>query len=283
MPLPAPLSRRERDVHKNTFGHVLVLAGSARMLGAGALTSLAAMRAGAGLVTWGVPQSLNLVAQRKASNVVMTWPLAQTNRQTISFAAAKAIKFEANKYAALALGPGLTTHSSTVRFILEIISAVNVPMVLDADSLNALHNNLGVLQKSSVIKILTPHPGEFLRLTQISKSALEKDTKAIVQKFAKGNNCVVLLKGHKTLVCSSQGKIYTNQTGNAGMATAGSGDVLTGIIAAFLAQGLDGFSAACLGARLHGLAGDWAAKNKTKLSLIASDIIDYIPKAIKEI
>jgi len=283
MRLPTPLLRRKSNVYKNQFGHVLILAGSRQMLGAGALSSLAAMRSGAGLVTLGIPQSLNATVQKKVSNAVMTLPLAQTRNQTLAFSAFKQIKDSYSKYNAIALGPGLSENPSTQRLILRIIETSPLPLIIDADALNALCRHLNILTKSSTVKILTPHPGEMSRLTKTKKSAIEKNRKAAADTFAKKHHCTLLLKGAQTIVASFGKKIYTNTTGNSGMATAGSGDVLTGMIAAFLAQGLTAFDAAKYGAYLHGKAGDYAAKNKTRLSMIASDIIEYIPKAVQSL
>jgi len=283
MRLPAPLSRRDKNVHKNTFGHILTLAGSRRMLGAPALCGLAAMRAGAGLVTLGVPKSLNAALQKKISPVLMTLPLPETREQTLSTGALPAIKKAAGNFRVIALGPGLTQNPATQNFIRKTIATATQPLVIDADGLNALAGNLKILNRSDVPKILTPHPGEMSRLTKLSPKEIQKNRKKIARDFAVKHRVILLLKGPRTIVASDKGKIYINTTGNAGMATAGSGDVLTGMIAALLAQGISGFEAACLGAYLHGKAGDLAARDKTKAAMIATDIIDHIPVAIKKI
>jgi NAD(P)H-hydrate epimerase len=281
MRLPAPLLRRKNHVHKNDFGHVLILGGSPAMLGAAALTALSAMRSGCGLVTVGVSQSLNLTLQKKISNVVMSWPLDETKEATLSERAFEKIQSRYSKFSAIAMGPGLSVHPSTVKLILNIIKTSTIPLVIDADALNALSGNLDVfLKNKSVSKILTPHPGEMSRLTGMTKDAIEKNRMSAAKEFAKKNNVVLLLKGHHTVVASVEGKVYINKTGNPGMATAGSGDVLTGMIAAFLAQGLSAFDAAKWGAYLHGKAGDLAAKEVGKPALIASDIIDSIPRVL---
>ena len=281
MPLPAPLSRRRSNVHKNFFGHVLVLAGSKQMLGAAALTSLAAMRSGAGLVTLGIPKSLNAAAHKKISNAVMTLPLAETPAQTLAPSAFKQIKSAYSSYDVIAIGPGLSRHPATQRLALKIIETSTIPLIIDADALNALSQSLKSLTKTKTLKILTPHPGEMSQLTKKKKDFIEDNRRDVACSFARKHNCILLLKGSRTIVASPTGKTYTNTTGNAGMATAGSGDVLTGMIAAFCAQGLSGFQAAQYGAYLHGKAGDLAAKAKTRLAMIAPDIIDCIPKAIK--
>ena len=250
------------------------------MVGAAALTALAAMRCGAGLVTIGIPKSLNAVIQKKISPVIMTLPLKETTRQTLSAAAFSQIHAKLSQFAAIALGPGLTTHPGTQQFVIKIISSCKTPMVIDADALNILAKHLSILKKNKAPKVLTPHPGEMSRLTNLSRNSIEKNRRKTAGEFAKKFHCTLLLKGHRTIVASAKGRVYINSTGNAGMATAGSGDVLTGIIAAFLAQGLSDFESAKWGAYIHGKAGDLAAKKRTKLSMIATDIIEQIPHAV---
>ncbi|MCA9399212.1 MAG: NAD(P)H-hydrate dehydratase [Candidatus Omnitrophica bacterium] len=282
MRLPAPLLRNKKNAYKNVFGHALILAGSRQMLGAGALTALAAMRSGAGLTSIGIPKSLNAVMQKKAPNVVMTVSLPETREQTLAPSAVKTILTLSGQYDVLALGPGLSKNKGTQQLIKNVISQSKIPLVIDADGLNAVAASPQVLLKTKTSKILTPHPGEMARLAGTTKSLVEKKRRQTAVEFARKYQCVLLLKGPATLVVSSDGQVYTNRTGNAGMATAGSGDVLTGMITAFLAQGLSPFDAAKYGAYLHGVAGDLAARDKTKMAMIASDIIEYIPKAVKK-
>lgn len=285
MPLPMPLLRRNPDAYKNQFGHVLVLAGSQRMLGASALCGLSAMRSGAGIATLGVPKSLNTALHKKISPVLMTWPLPETHQQSFAAGAWKTLKPDLKKFQAVALGPGLSLNKSTQKFVHSIIKNSFLPLVIDADALNALAGRCAILKMTDALKILTPHIGEFYRLTNDqrlkTKDLKQKDLKDIVVNFAEKYNCFLVLKGHQTLIASPDGKTYLNKTGNAGMATAGSGDVLTGMIAAFLAQGLTPFDAAKWGVCLHGKAGDIAAKKIGKAALIATDIIEYIPKALR--
>jgi len=281
MKFPVILRRLNRRVHKNDFGHVLIVAGSRPLLGAGALCSLAALRCGAGLVTLGVPESLNETAQKKISPAIMTWPLPETKEKTVGESAFRKIQKKFSSFQALAIGPGLSGNTETKKFILKIIARSSVPLIIDADALNALSEDLTPLYQNRGVKILTPHPGEMSRLTGLKKSVIEARREEVAQKFAREFHCCLLLKGDRTVVASPDGKVYVNKTGNAGMATAGSGDVLTGMIAAFLAQGLEDFEAARWGAYLHGLAGDTAAKKIPKASLTATDIIEAIPRAIR--
>lgn len=288
MRLPTPLLRKNPKAYKNTFGHLLILAGSPRMLGAAALCGLSAMRSGAGLVTIGIPKSLNLTLQKKISPVIMTWPLPETKDQTLSPLAWPLIKKNLKKYTAIAIGPGLGQNPSTQHLIQRIIAESPLPLVIDADALNALAGHLEILNKTNTPKILTPHPGEFRRLTNDRRPktdddrpmTTDKERKEAAKKFAKAYYCILVLKGRRTLVADPGGKIYLNTTGNVGMASAGTGDVLTGMIAALLAQGIPAFDAAKFGVYLHGKAGDLAAKKFGKASLIASDLIDAIPLAI---
>lgn len=282
MRLPAPLLRLKSNAHKNDFGHILILAGSRNMVGAAALTSLSAMRSGAGLVTIGIPESLNSVVQKKISSVIMTLSLRETGEQTLGLNAYSQIKRKLNAFDVIAIGPGLSVNKDAQKLICKIVAVMAKPMVIDADALNAIAKNISILKKNKVVKVLTPHPGEMARLTGLKKNFIEKNRQKVAKDFARKHNCVLLLKGHQTVVASPTGEIYINKTGNPGMATAGSGDVLTGMIAAFLAQGLSGFEAAKWGSYLHGKAGDLAAKEKTKASMIATDITTNIPKAFKK-
>jgi NAD(P)H-hydrate epimerase len=284
MQLPAQLLQRRLNAHKGNFGHIFVLAGSARFSGAAVLCAEAAMRSGAGLVTLGIPKSLNNSIIKIKPKEIMTLPLAETRESTLSIGSYKKIKDFAKDIDVLVVGPGLTQNKSPQALIRKIISKINKPTIIDADGLNALVGHLDILRCTSYelrCTILTPHPGEMARLLGISIKEVQSKRKEIAEKFAKDYKVTVVLKGHNTIVADYKGNLYINRTGNPGMATAGSGDVLTGVIAAFLGQDLNAFDAAKYAVYLHGLAGDLAAKEKTEISLIASDIIDKIPEAIK--
>ncbi len=276
MPRPSVLLRRNPQLNKKDFGHVFVVAGSPTMLGASALCSLAAMRCGAGLVTAAVPKSLNLTLQKKISPVVMTLPLAQTAQGVFSVKAFDTLKKSFSKFNSVAIGPGLGLNSSTVKFVYKMVEHYPGPMVVDADALNALAQNPRILLKAKGQRILTPHAGEMARLTKKTIAQIEANRKKSALDFARQYNCSLVLKGSRTVIASPYGKGTVNTTGNVGMATAGSGDVLSGVIAAFLAQGIEPFEAARLGVYYHGKAGDLAAIQKGKVSLIATDIIDCL-------
>ena len=279
MRLPALLLRQKSNAHKNDFGHVLVVAGSPTMLGAACLTSLAVMRSGAGLVTAAVPKGLNFTLQKKISSVVMTFPVAQTRGMCFSFSAAKEIFKRISKFNAVAIGPGLSLDLSTVKLVRFMVRECPLPLVVDADALNALAGHTDILLKAKGPRILTPHPGEMGRLLGLCALPIDENgRKKIALQCAHQWHSVIILKGHRTVVASPDGKVYVNTTGNSGMATAGAGDVLTGMVAAFLAQGLSPFEAAKWGVYLHGKAGDRAARKQGRAGMIASDMIEEIFK-----
>jgi len=285
MQLPKRLSRRRLNAHKGDFGHIFILAGSTRFSGAAVLCAEAAMRTGAGLVTLGIPKSLALAIIKIKPKEVMLLPLPETKDGTISLPGYKKIKDFIKNIDILVVGPGLSQNRSTQSLVRRVISKIEKPTVIDADGLNALVGHLNLLRAKSyelrAKRILTPHPGEMARLLGISIKKVQSKRKEIAKKFAKDYKVTVALKGHDTVVADYRNNLYINKTGNPGMATAGSGDVLSGMIAAFLGQGLDTFNAAKYAVCLHGLAGDLAAKEKTQLGMIASDIIEKIPEAIK--
>lgn len=286
MRLPARLLQRRLETHKGDFGHVFIIAGSPRFSGAAALCAEAALRSGAGLVTLGIPVGLNSAIIKIKPKEVMTLPLPETKDGSLSVSAYKKIKDFSKKIDILVVGPGLGFAEPTANLARKVIAGSNKITVVDADGLNALAGSLGLLKKRITRGevgglIFTPHPGEMARLAGASIDAVQSNRVESAKKFAAEYKITVVLKGHNTVVADYKSNLYVNKTGNPGMATAGSGDVLAGMIAAFLAQGLDNFEAAKYAVYLHGLAGDLAAKEKTQISLIASDITAKIPTAIK--
>ena len=280
------LNPRKRNSHKGSYGRVLVLAGSPGLTGAAYLCSKAALRSGSGIVTLGVPESLNSVMESKLT-CVMTHPLPETKASTLSNKGKKKIMKLCESHDVVALGPGLSQQPETRELILWLIQNIDRNMVIDADGLNALSDKVNVLHKIKRHAVLTPHPGEMSRLTglgsakNVQKERLNTASQFIQSIQKKSNNegkLTLVLKGDKTIVANSR-KVYVNRTGNPGMATAGTGDVLTGIIASLIGQGYDVFDASQLGVYIHGLAGDIAAKKKGEHSMIASDIIEYLPDA----
>lgn len=283
MRLPARLSQRHPDSHKGDFGHIFILGGSLKFSGAAVLCAEAALRTGSGLVTLGIPKGISKPLIKIKPGEVMLEPLPETKETTLALGCLGVIKKVLKKIDILVIGPGLGQNKSTQELIRRLIKSTDKPIVVDADGLNALAGCLDVLRTPHSAQrnvILTPHPGEMSRLLGISVSQVQRNRVRIAKRFARDFNVTVVLKGHNTVV-ADKNKIYVNKTGNPGMSTAGSGDVLTGMVAALLGQGLDAFNAAKYGVYLHGLAGDLAAKAKTQIGMIASDIIAKIPEAIK--
>jgi hydroxyethylthiazole kinase-like uncharacterized protein yjeF len=282
MLLPAPLFKRRSDTHKADFGHVFILAGSTRYTGAACLCAEAVMRSGAGLATLGVPRSLYPIAATKLKEV-MVLPLPETAQGSLALSAFDEIRELLKKASCILMGPGLSQAEETKLLIKALLLEANLPMVIDADGLNAIAEDVNLLERINNPVVLTPHPKEMARLTSLDVKEIQANRKNIAKDFALRYNITLVLKGHGTIVTAKDKKEHINTTGNPGMATAGSGDVLSGIIAAFLAQGLNAFEAAKSAVFLHGTAGDLAAKDMTQAGLIASDIINYLPKALKRL
>jgi len=276
------LLRRKSDSHKGDYGSVLILAGSARFSGAALLCSESTLRAGAGAVTVGIPASINPALIENKTKEVMTLPLPQTNSGSLSLAAFPKIKLFIKKADVLIIGPGLGNDKSTFSLARKVVKESSLPMVIDADGLNAFKLHLRILKQHKGKVILTPHEKEMANLFGLSIDFVKKNRKLVAKKYAKYYNSIIVLKGHHSIVTDGNIKFYINKTGNPGMATAGSGDVLSGIAGASLAQGLDAFKAAKYAVYIHGLAGDIAAQDKTQMGLIASDIISRIPDALKK-
>jgi len=275
------LLKRKKDSHKGDFGHVFIIAGSRGLTGAAALCANACLRAGAGLATLGIPESLNIAMEAKLTEV-MTCPLPETSMGTLALKAKEKILEMASKSDVVIIGPGLSLVADTQRLIRELILEIEKNLVLDADALNAIKERIFLLRKTKGSCIITPHPGEMARLIGKTPQYIQRNRLTVAKKISLQYNIVVVLKGAGTIVAEKE-RYYVNKTGNPGMATAGSGDVLTGVIGGFLAQGLGLFDAARLGVYVHGMAGDLAAKKKGEVGLIASDILEQIPYAIKKI
>jgi ADP-dependent NAD(P)H-hydrate dehydratase / NAD(P)H-hydrate epimerase len=276
-------SRRTPHAHKNSVGDVLLIAGSRGKTGAAALASEAVLRAGAGLVTVATSRSAQPLLVNQARAEVMTEALDETEGGAISDSAIERALALAAPRTVLAVGPGLSSSDeSTRRFVFEVVRRRACPVVIDADGLNALAPWPDDLRGSEELPIIvTPHPGEMARLTGKSSTEVVADRVNTAREFATSHHVITVLKGSRSLVAAPDGEVYVNPTGNAGMATAGAGDVLTGLIAGLLAQRpADALSAVIAGVYLHGLAGDLAAEKLGLRSLIASDITDHISEAI---
>ena len=274
--------RRPATGHKGTFGRIFVLAGSRGMTGAAHLAGMGALRSGAGLVTIGVPDAVYLIIAKRESEL-MVRPLPSTVKGTLSLKGFSEIKRFCFTQNVLAIGPGLSQHVTTQQLIRKILQETELPAVIDADGLNALKGHLKVLKACRARAVLTPHPREFTRVFggALDDSGVLRPRRAL--EAAREHGAVLVLKGHRTVVASPEGKVYVNSTGNPGMATAGSGDVLTGMIAALAGQGCSLFEAACLGVHVHGLAGDLAVKKIGQVSLTAGDIVSFLPDAFQSL
>jgi len=274
------LTERKSDSHKGTFGRVCIIGGQIGMSGAPALAATAALVSGAGLVRVAVAKSiLNTVASYQPCYT--TIPLRETKTGSVSAKAIDTILTACEDNDVIAIGPGIGTEKGPRQIINTLIAQDGLRLVIDADGLNCLSKEIGWTERKKASIILTPHPGEMARLW---KSLLRKETptdrSTQASMLAEKSGCTVVLKGAGTVVADSE-KVYVNTTGNPAMATAGSGDVLTGVIAALAGQGLCDFDAAVLGVYTHGLAGDIAAKKRGEISMIATDIIKKLPKAFK--
>ncbi len=281
----ALLPARPKSSHKGTFGHVLLVAGSRGKTGAALMTAKACLKAGAGLVTIGTAESLVSSLQSRVTEE-MILPLDDKGNGTISYKAAGSImKFLKARGDVLVLGPGLSVDDEIKKLVTETVTRSHVPVVIDADGLNAISAHTGVLKKCKAPVILTPHPGEMSRLEGEVAGAGRQGPDRInrARLFAGKSKTFLVLKGVPTVTATPDGEVCINSTGNPGMATAGTGDVLTGIIAAFLAQGLSPQDATALGVYMHGYAGDSVAYKKGQQSMVASDLINELPKVFRSI
>jgi len=285
------LKPRRPDTHKGDYGKALIIAGSRGMSGAAYLASQSAIRSGAGLVYLATPSSQQSILAAKLTCVI-TQSLAETPEGTITKKAIDNIasllkppssgnwELSLSNLDAMGIGPGLSRHPKTMEFVRSALPLFTCPTVIDADGINALVDNSDIIGKMQSV-ILTPHAAEMARLLKTTPTKIQFNRLDSALEAAKRLRSIVVLKGYKTIVTDGE-NVYINTTGNPGMATAGSGDVLTGMITSFVAQKFSPFEASQLAVYLHGLAGDIAARRFTEHSLIATDIMDYIPEAIKQ-
>jgi len=274
------------------YGHVLVVGGSLGKAGAAAMAGFSALRAGAGLVTVATAKSV-LPTVAGFHPELMTEPLGDTDAGTIAFAAKSSFDILAKNKSVLAIGPGISRNPETSEFVQAVVRDSTVPMVLDADGLNAFEARAKDLSRKvrrgaakDATLVLTPHPGEMARLTGLSTAAIQRDRLAVAQNFAQELGVILVLKGDRTIVAGPEGETWVNPTGNPGMATGGTGDILTGMISGIMAQHPDrAFLAVIAAVFLHGLAGDIACYGRTSGSglgeqcLVATDLIRYMPSA----
>ena len=279
------LPSRASASHKGSYGRVLVIAGSTGMTGAASLTSEAALRSGAGLVTLGIPKSLNAILEGKLSEV-MTLPLPETENGSLAKSATQSIlEYAERTQSVLAIGPGLSQHPETVALVHQLIKenreqGLELRLVIDADGLNAIAQAKELILLLGKEAVLTPHLGEMARLTDTQIPTLAADRISAAEAFTEKFGVTLVLKGAPTVTSYPRGEVWINSTGNPGMATAGMGDVLTGVIAGLMAQKVSSANAATLGVYLHGLAGDISAEAIGVHGLIAGDVLRAIPQAL---
>ena len=276
LPTRAPTS------HKGTFGHAGIIAGSPGKTGAAALAAKAALRTGTGLVTVATPITVNPIVE-SALLEAMTVPMPETEAHTLGISASSQLVDFANERSAVAIGPGLGTHPETGQLLQSFLPRLHRPCVIDADALNLLGTGLSDISTAKLCHVLTPHPGEMARLLgDTTPQAVNEHRLTLALQFARAHGVIVVLKGARTVIASPDGQSAVCPTGNPGMATAGMGDALTGMIVGLLAQGLSPWNAARSGVFLHGLAGDRAAEKLGHAGLIASDLIESIPHAFQQ-
>jgi NAD(P)H-hydrate epimerase len=271
---------RRPDTHKGDYGHLLVIAGSVGKTGAAAMVCESALRMGAGLVTLAIPKSLNAIMEMKLTEV-MTEPLPETPKQTLSQRAFNAILRLCENKRAVVIGPGVGTFKETQALILKLIKTIDLPIILDADGLTALATQPKLLPIANRSLILTPHPGEMARLIQSAAKEVQGDRIGISRNFSQSNHVHLVLKGYRTLIVTPKGDIYINPTGNSGLATGGTGDVLSGMIGGLVCQGYDILPSLQAAVFLHGLAGDEVVRELGEKSLMATDLIPKIPALLQ--
>ncbi len=277
------LPTRRASAHKGTFGHAGIIAGSPGKGGAAALAATSALRSGAGLVTVAAPAGVQASLESRVMEV-MTLPLPETGDRTLSRHALPQLHAFMQSRSAIGMGPGLSTHAETAEVIRTLIAQCDRPSVIDADALNALVGQTGILRSCPIPPIVTPHPGEMARLLGApTAEPVNRNRLGIAQDFARAHSSIVVLKGARTIIAHPDGPTAISPTGNPGMATAGMGDVLTGVIAGLLAQGLAPWEAAQSGVYLHGLAGDLAVEEYGHAGLMAGDLLRYLPRAMMHV
>ena len=276
------LQERDPNTHKGKTGHLLTIAGSPGKSGAAVMTATSAMRAGAGLVTLGVPKSLNLVLESQVTEV-MTYALPETTDHMLDTVGVDALQELLMGKSCLAVGPGIGTREETRQLLLQLLDEIAIPVVIDADGLNMLSETPEILRSFNIPVILTPHPGEMGRLCGVSAAVVQEDRMGLARHLATSYDVHVVLKGARTVMAHPDGRVYVNLTGNSGMASGGMGDVLTGIIAGFVTQGYAPEDAIHLGVFLHGAAADHLSVHKGAFGYLATEVMDQLPHEIQKL
>jgi len=273
---------RPADMHKGKSGHLMVVAGSTGKTGAAAMTAVSAMRAGAGLVTLGVAESLNPIVEAQVLEV-MTAPLSQSRSGILADSALDEILALADGKSCLAIGPGIGQAAETRSLVEKVIARIEIPMVIDADGLNNITGQTGLLKKLKAPAVLTPHPGEMARLMETTPAAVQQNRLTCARDFATHFGVHLVLKGAATVIAHPDGTVFINPTGNPGMASGGMGDVLTGVLAGFITQGFSPKDAAHAAVYLHGAAADTLTTSMGPFGYLAGEVMDAIPGEIKKL
>lgn len=266
------LKHRKKEAHKGDFGHALLISGRKGMMGSAVIASRACLRSGVGLLTTHIPACGEQILQISIPEAM----LSLDSDENIFTG-----KIDIEKYVSIGIGPGIGTEGPTLNAVKILLESSTIPLVIDADALNCMALKKEFFKIIPKKSILTPHPGEFERL--VGKWDSNEEKTRLQLSFSNQFDCYIVLKGHQTTISTPEGKLYKNTTGNPGMAKGGSGDALTGMITAFLAQGYSPEEASVIGVYLHGLAGDFAAKEKSEHGMLAGDLIESIPEAFKTV
>lgn len=276
------IPQRAGDAHKGDNGRVTIVAGSEGLTGAAALAAYGALRSGGGLVTLGIAQSLHDILEAKCTEV-MTRPLPESKRGTLSLAAQEPIQKMAQTANVLLIGPGLSTSEEIVQLIQNLVRCISIPMIIDADGLNALAENMDVLEQAAGALVFTPHPGEMARLTKMPINDVQANRTEVARTYAQRWGATVVLKGARTVIATPDGQVYINITGNSLLATGGTGDVLAGLISGFVGQGMTPEDAAIAAVYIHGRTADILVHEMGDKGVLAGELLPVIPKALKEI
>ena len=286
----ALIAPRPAESNKGNYGHVLVVGGAVGKAGSVAMAGMAALRAGAGLASVATAKS-GLATVAGFHPEVMTEPLAETSEGTISAQAELQIGALMNGKSVLAIGPGISRVPETSALVRKLVSTNTIPTVLDADGLNAFEGRTDELTGKGRTLVITPHPGEMARLCGCTIAEVQSDRLEVARRFAREHEVIVVLKGHRTLVVAPDGEAWVNTTGNPGMSTGGTGDILTGMVAGFIAQNASAqksmaspngtLRAVCAAVHLHGLAGDVMREQVGEHSLVATDLLKGLPEAFR--
>lgn len=273
------MPRRPDDAHKGTMGTLLNISGSYAMAGACVLSSLAALRSGVGLLKVALPKSIYPIVASSCCEAVYL-PLDESEEGTVSKDSLDVLLDASKNANSVLLGCGLKLCDDTIKFVKEFVGKCENKLLVDADGINALARNIDILSSTKAEVVLTPHLKEMSRLTGLSVKEIAQNREEVAMTFAKNFSCTVVLKGKDTVVTDGD-RLLINPTGNSGMAKGGSGDVLSGIIASFMAQGVSSFESACMGVYIHGLSGDIAAARYSKTAMLPSDILTCLCDTFK--